>query len=48
VIESIRINFSTNFVVASSGDVTFHAVEGMTLGAGFSVSAGGMLRVVVP
>lgn len=42
------INASTNFIVGASGDVTFHAVEGVTLGAGFSISPGGQLKVVVP
>jgi PKD repeat protein len=38
----------TNFVIGSGGNVTFHAVDQVALGPGFSVSLGGQLKVVVP
>ncbi len=49
VFEACRtITASTNFVVGSGGDVTFHAVEKVALGSGFKVLLGGKLKVVVP
>jgi trimeric autotransporter adhesin len=42
------ITASTNFVVGSTGDVTFHAGQKVVMGPGFKVLAGGRLEVRVP
>jgi hypothetical protein len=42
------ITAGTNFVVAATGDATFHAVQRVKLDPGFKVLAGGKLKVQVP
>ena len=48
VFEACHTITATNFSVGSGGNVTFHAGDWVALGAGFSVSLGGQLKVVVP
>ncbi len=43
-----RITASTDFVVGSGGDVTFHAGTKVVLGSGFKVLLGGTFKAVVP
>ena len=42
------ITASPNVIVGSGGNVTFKAIQRVTLGSGFKVLPGGALKVVVP
>ena len=48
VFEACHTITATNFAIGPGGNVTFHAVDLVALGSGFSVSLGGQLKVVVP